>query len=176
MSGDTNTTNTGGGFNNEGTINAGGHVVNGDQINYYNSPPASPPEPTKTPEELAAMYSQASRAHLAGDLVHAEELYEQVEKSNPFYPGLKRLLRMVRFELKKSYVNVAGFVDSDAVITQGDFIGRDSMIILDDTPRWRKVLKFLGRVLLIALRILFIAFIIIVFIVAVYVLFRISYL
>ena len=72
--------------------------------------------PQPAPKPLDALFRQGISLQIMGELYDALQMFEEVGRFDPAYPGLRRQLEAVRKELSRNYIDVHGRVDETRML------------------------------------------------------------
>jgi hypothetical protein len=98
---------------------------------------------------LDRLFREATRARLAGQVDRALELYEQIQREDPTYPGIEMHVRSAKQEIARGYIDSGGrFVPGRVIMAEPKPAPRRALA-------WLAIADAIGAIMLLAYAIMF---------------------
>ena len=100
-------------------------------------------------DPLDRLFREATRMRLAGQVDRALQLYEQIQREDPTYPGIEMHVRSAKQEIARGYIDSGGrFVPGRAIMTEPKPASRRVL-------SWLKIAGAIGAIMLLAYAVMF---------------------
>ena len=100
-------------------------------------------------DPLDRLFREATRMRLAGQVDRALQLYEQIQREDPTYPGIEMHVRSAKQEIARGYIDSGGrFVPGRVIMTEPKPASRRVL-------SWLKIAGAIGAIMLLAYAVMF---------------------